>query len=272
MKQSLNKKQTFYNIYNSPIENSSSVSIITVVFNGEKYLENTIQSVINQSYPNLEYIIIDGGSTDKTLGIIKQYQDQIDYWISESDSGIYGAMNKGISVATGEWILFLGADDWLLHNGIIEEFMKHSSNSISLIYGNIVYSNGVQFKSKLNSWILLQNSMHHQSCFYHRSLFENFRYDCYYKFCADYEINLIAFLKKIPSIYIDIPLSFCTLEGSSTTFKNRKIAIKELNSIRKKHTKWTTNFSMSSILFFVYIVSIVKRIIINLIARFKDKK
>jgi Glycosyl transferase family 2 len=89
------------------------LSIITVVYNGEKYLEQTIQSVINQSYEYLEYIIIDGGSTDRTLEIIAKYNDYIDYWISEPDKGIYNAMNKGTKLATGSHILHLNADDLL---------------------------------------------------------------------------------------------------------------------------------------------------------------
>jgi len=90
------------------------ITIITVVYNGEKYLEETIKSVINQTYPNVEYIIIDGGSTDGTLDIIKKYEDYIDYWVSEKDKGIYDAMNKGILVSNGKYLLFLNADDFLI--------------------------------------------------------------------------------------------------------------------------------------------------------------
>ncbi len=86
------------------IDSLPLITVITVVYNGEKYLEETIQSVINQTYPNVEYIIIDGGSTDETIDIIKKYEDKIDLWISEKDEGIYDAMNKGIYLATGQWV------------------------------------------------------------------------------------------------------------------------------------------------------------------------
>jgi glycosyltransferase involved in cell wall biosynthesis len=87
------------------------VSVITVVFDGEKYLEETIQSVLGQTYDNLEYIIIDGGSTDSTLDIIRKYDHAIDYWVSEKDKGIYDAMNKGIGLASGDWIGLVNSDD-----------------------------------------------------------------------------------------------------------------------------------------------------------------
>ena len=98
--------------FKQSLEDKPLISIITVVFNGEKYLEETIQSVINQSYDNVEYIIIDGGSTDGTLDIIKKYEDKISYWVSEKDEGIYDAMNKGLKVVTGKYISILNADDY----------------------------------------------------------------------------------------------------------------------------------------------------------------
>ena len=90
---------------------SPLITVITVVFNGEKFLEETILSVINQTYDNVEYIIIDGGSTDSTLEIIKKYEHAIDYWVSEKDKGIYDAMNKGVCLSQGKWVSFLNAAD-----------------------------------------------------------------------------------------------------------------------------------------------------------------
>jgi Glycosyl transferase family 2 len=96
------------------------LSIITVVYNGEKYLEQTIQSVINQSYENLEYIIVDGGSSDRTLEIITKYDEYINYWVSEPDQGIYSAMNKGTRLAVGSHVLHLNADDLLFTPNCLE--------------------------------------------------------------------------------------------------------------------------------------------------------
>ena len=91
--------------------NIALISIITVSYNAVKTIEDTINSVLNQTYPNIEYIIIDGGSTDGTLDVIKKYQDKITYWVSEPDKGIYDAMNKGALKATGVWLHFMNAGD-----------------------------------------------------------------------------------------------------------------------------------------------------------------
>ncbi len=119
-------------------ENKPLISIITVVFNGEKYLEQTIQSVINQSYDNVEYIIVDGGSTDGTVDIIKKYEEQIDYWVSEEDKGIYDAMNKGIDLVTGDWINFMNASDGFVDEKVLIKVFNDNITNVDLIYGAIV--------------------------------------------------------------------------------------------------------------------------------------
>jgi len=113
------------------------ISIITVVYNSVSTLEQTILSVINQTYENIEYIIIDGGSTDGTLNIIKKYQDIINYWISEPDKGIYDAMNKGIERASGEWIQFLNSGDVFVSTEVLESVFKNDiSDNIGILYGD----------------------------------------------------------------------------------------------------------------------------------------
>ncbi len=105
-------------IVDSKLEALPLITVITVVYNGAEHLEQTIKSVIEQSYPNIEYIVIDGGSTDGTLDIVKRYEEFIDYWVSEPDEGIYDAMNKGLKLATGDYIMFLNADDALCQGSI----------------------------------------------------------------------------------------------------------------------------------------------------------
>ena len=99
-------------------------SIITITFNAVHWIEQTILNVLGQSYPNIEYIIIDGGSTDGTVDIIKRYESSITYWVSEPDKGIYDAMNKGLKQATGDYVWFVNAGDSLSSLGILQEIVS----------------------------------------------------------------------------------------------------------------------------------------------------
>lgn len=112
------------------------ITVITVVYNCENFLENCIQSVLSQSCNQYEYIIIDGNSTDSTIKIIKQYDDKIDYWISEDDNGIYDAMNKAVEVANGKWLIYMNADDQFESNESLGFLQRHISNDVDFIYGN----------------------------------------------------------------------------------------------------------------------------------------
>ena len=113
------------------------ISVITVCFNASELIEKTILSVIGQNYPNIEYIIIDGGSTDGTQNIINKYVDLISYWISEPDKGIYDAMNKGIKAATGEWVNFMNAGDYFTTNHVLYDiFINKNYKGIDIIYGD----------------------------------------------------------------------------------------------------------------------------------------
>jgi glycosyltransferase involved in cell wall biosynthesis len=108
--------------YGGKMINMPLISIITVSYNNQDGLEQTIQSIINQTYKNIEYIIIDGGSTDGTVEIIKKYEDNIEFWTSESDNGIFDAMNKGLSHAHGEWVHYLNSSDVYFSHTTLENF------------------------------------------------------------------------------------------------------------------------------------------------------
>lgn len=112
------------------------ITVITVCYNTLAKIEKTIQSVINQSYPNIEYIIIDGGSNDGTTDIIRKYQDKVSYWTSEPDNGIYDAMNKGILKSSGEWIIFMNCGDYFYNNDVLNEIFNGKIYEEDIIYGN----------------------------------------------------------------------------------------------------------------------------------------
>ena len=124
------------------------VSIITVVYNGAEYIEQTIQSVINQSYKNLEYIIIDGGSTDGTQNIIKKYEQNIAYWVSEKDAGMYHAMNKGWQKATGDIIGVLNADDYYLEETIQKVVAVFENQNTAIVFGGMTKLRKIGEKGK----------------------------------------------------------------------------------------------------------------------------
>ena len=174
------------------------ISIITVVFNGERYLEDTILSVINQTYDNVEYIVIDGGSTDSTLDVIKKYEDGIDYWVSEKDTGIYDAMNKGIDLVTGDWVNFVNSSDTLNRNGYaaISDYLvkcSHKCDAIAFGYsiGNIkgrLLKSG--FRPSLNKKWKMPSS--HNAIVYKSNALREYKFDLSFKYAADFDqINKI---------------------------------------------------------------------------------
>ncbi|UOE51456.1 glycosyltransferase [Mucilaginibacter sp. SMC90] len=169
------------------------VTIITVVYNAVNTIEGTILSVINQTYKNLQYIIIDGGSTDGTLNIIEKYQNRIDLFVSEPDNGIGDGFNKGISMATGEWIGMINADDWYAVDAV-ENIMKGISNDDFVCCGNIrlIGANGIERdkKSKV-SWLNFGMYIMHPSCFVRRSVYMQVgQYDIGLRIAMDFDMFL----------------------------------------------------------------------------------
>lgn len=169
------------------------VSIITVVFNGEKYLEQTILSVLNQSYKNIEYIIIDGGSTDSSIDIIRKYDDEIAYWISEPDKGISDAFNKGIKIASGTLIGIINADDWYETNAVASIVQRYRPGSV--LHGNLQYWNrdGTKGMLVIPNSILLPREMtiNHPTVFIEKDGYDKIGlFDSRYKLAMDYHLLL----------------------------------------------------------------------------------
>ncbi len=176
------------------------ITIITVSFNSEKTIAATIESILRQTYSNIEYVIIDGNSKDKTTGIIKSFkqkfkQRDINFiWISESDTGIYDAFNKGIKRAKGDWISFLGADDTYIENAV-ELYIKNlPEREVDLLYSNIQIT-GKKHMNGVWSWQKFRRSMHiaHAGAFHHKNYFKKHGlFDTSYKIAGDYELLLRA--------------------------------------------------------------------------------
>jgi glycosyltransferase involved in cell wall biosynthesis len=220
------------------------ISVITPVYNAISSIERCIRSVLEQPYDNVEHILVDGGSTDGTLDIISQYETKLDYWVSGPDAGIYDAMNKGINLARGDWLYFLGADDILvrcLHK--VTPYLKH----VSFIYYGDVYmpvKNKVYGGAFTTDRLRVQNICH-QSIFYPRRVFQDNLYSLKYQVLADYEFNMRAwgdrrfhfrYIPVLVAIHADNGLSFQTIDFE---FEHDRLAL-----ISKYLSRWNVGEEM----------------------------
>ena len=189
---------------------SPLISIITVVYNNVESIEETILSVINQTYSNVEYIVIDGGSTDGTVDVIKQYNAQIDYWISEPDAGIYDAMNKGLIYATGKWVNFMNSGDMFFQNDVLMQLLKYFASDNDVIYGDVEYRyKGVRFVRRARNVKYMWTGMiaSHQSFFVKRRLHQNNPFILDYKLSADYHFLYSLYFRGMRFQYVSTIVS-----------------------------------------------------------------
>ncbi len=185
--------------------NMSKISVITASYNAVEKIEKTILSIINQNY-NFEYFIIDGGSTDGTVDIIKKYENKIDYWVSEPDKGIYDAMNKGISKAKGKYIIFIHAGDILRENILSDLAEEFQDNKCKFLYGNVLMKDiNKIYNGKYNKYKSMLSSICQQAIFYHKDIFRIVGiHEIKYKILADRVLNIKCFgEKKIKKKFIN---------------------------------------------------------------------
>jgi glycosyltransferase involved in cell wall biosynthesis len=222
-----------------PSNNSENkITVITVVFNGQKYIEQTILSVINQSYANIEYIIIDGGSTDGTVDIIQKYSDHIHYWCSEPDKGVYDAMNKGIDHATGKWINFMNAGDYFYSpDSILQMFSTDDDiEKYAIIYGD------AEFRLNRLSYIIeaRENSesnefmpFSHQASFVRSDIAKKTKFDLSYKIAADTAFSLRLIREGYQ--FKHFPVIVCSYDAQEgLSVKNEIRRSKELVTMQEK--------------------------------------
>ncbi len=205
------------------------VSIITVCYNSEKTIERTIKSVLGQSYKNIEYIIIDGASTDRTIEVVDRYKDSFKerlIVISEKDYGIYYAMNKGIRLATGTLIGIINSDDWYEKDAvenIVKAYLENHNNTCSVYYGKTgIVSDGKLIRIEKSSHENLENEMiSHPSCFVTATAYEKMGvFDTEYPSVSDYDLMLrFSRSEKVSFIPVDSHIANFTLGGMSSTGK-----------------------------------------------------
>ncbi len=213
-------------VYKKPLDNLPLITVVTAVLNREKCIEKSIKSVLNQSYDNVEYIIIDGGSTDGTLDIINKYKNYIDYFISEPDTGIYDALNKGMSVARGDYIVILGSDDWyepyafklMMHHSLKSNALllsakiaiRNDKNQVLGFWGSDTYDESMAFTM----------TFPHITSFIHKSIYNKLGlYRTDYKIISDW-----VFFNKIKDNnyslhFINEPIA--NFSGTGSSIKNK---------------------------------------------------
>lgn len=232
-------------ILNNKKDQSALFSIITVVYNDKLGLKKTIKSVLSQNimdynYQLIEYIIIDGGSTDGTLQIIGEYKDKINYYISEPDKDLYDAMNKGIRFASGKYVIFMNAGDTFVNDKTLCQVKKilEVQNYPDFIYGDsieISKDEKERFykKARNHKWAWYGLFTHHQAMFYKRKIIEdyNLQYDLKYKIAADYDFT-VKFL-RLSSNILQIKIPVCVFRQGGTSMKNILQGEKEQSIIRK---------------------------------------
>lgn len=211
----------------------SKVTVVTITYNAVQYLEKTLQSIISQDYKNIEYIIIDGGSIDGTLDIIKRYEEQIDLCLSEPDGGVYDAMNKGIDKASGHWINFMNAGDVFSSSTSVSDVIKVIDLESDVAIGGINTVNKdfkvvelKKFEGAENLWKF--NPCYHQAAFVQTALMKKYKFDLRYEILSDYNFMLKAYISGCKFQSIDFPVANYLLGGLSEQ-NTTKVAIEGLS-------------------------------------------
>lgn len=217
------------------------ITIITVCYNSEKTIKNTIESVLSQTYTNIEYILIDGNSKDNTLKIIKAYEKKakekciLYKWISEADKGIYDAMNKGINMSTGDWINFMNSGDKFFNPFVISSiYFNREYKGVTVIYGD-VECDYIEFKKirKAKKIHKIKRGMVfcHQSSFIKSNVIKEIKYNTKFKLAADYDMFIKLYKQDELFFYVNQIIS--TIEVGGISDINRFEVLKEYRDINK---------------------------------------
>jgi len=198
-------------MYSHPIK----LSVGIVVYNGIEHIRSALDSIVRQTYKNMELVVVDGGSEDGTQTILNEYAQHISVLVCEPDKGIYDAMNKVCSLATGDWLIFLGCDDVLLD--ALDKMVEQMSDPDAVYYGDVVLrSSGNIYGGKYSKHRLARMNFCHQAVFYPRSVYKKYCYSLEYKWLADYAYNIKLFGVGIPFHYLGEVVSVYNDKGGSS--------------------------------------------------------
>lgn len=245
------------------------VTIVTVVRNDEKNIEKTILSVLSQDYPLLEYIIVDGGSTDHTDSIIQKYTDRINRIISEPDQNLFDAMNKGVQHATGEWINFMNSGDRFVSNKVISEIFSSDRKLVDLIYGNsiIEFQNGKTRLLLVNKeQIFWKRYINHQSIFTKTQLLKDRPFNITYDLCSDFDFLINMYHQNKNMLTLEYPVSVRSSGGRSD--KNRiRSHIQKAHILINLQSKGIVRFQVFTFIFYQIFMECIKSVVKFLLFR-----
>jgi len=193
------------------------LSVIVAVRNAESTLARTLDSILAQSQPGVEIVLIDGASSDGTLAVAEAYRNRLGIFISEPDVGIPDAYNKGIRLAGGEWIYFLNADDVFHSNKTLADvFALGPFSEYDLVVGKVIATNGREFDGRFGPMLALRNTVHHQAIFYRAAILKALPYNNQYRrYGHDHEHNLLLWRRKLPVRYINLFVALWATGGIS---------------------------------------------------------
>jgi len=221
------------------------ITVVTVVYNGAATMRETIESVLAQTYANVDYIIVDGGSTDGTLDIIREYASRISKLVSEKDGGIYNAMNKGVALASGSYVNFMNCGDRFAAPDVLEKAaLKMKEQASDILYGDVLIASDSGCEARLKATQENVKVMHHipfchQSTLAKTSLLKRFPFDEKYKMSADFKFFKQCFSEKCSFAKLDFPIAIFGTSGVSNTQRERGLrennaVVRELDSFPEK--------------------------------------
>ncbi|MBO4771482.1 MAG: glycosyltransferase [Bacteroidales bacterium] len=232
---------------------NKKISVVTVCYNSLEMLKKTMQSVDAQTYGNMEYIVVDGNSSDGTSDYLKTYTGKLTKYVSEPDKGIYDAMNKGAKMSEGDYVIFLNAGDLFAENTTLEKIFDGKDYDDDVIYGDVLRkkSDGTLAVKKA----LAPNNSHkmyfcHQSCFAKRDCLIEHPFDLKYRLSADFNFFKILTLQHKTFKQLDLPVSIYDMTGVSNT--RRSSGLKENIKIVKEHDNFLNKLKLLPRLYFVY--------------------
>ena len=219
------------------MDNKPKVTVITVCRNNKDALQLTMHNVSTLQYPHLEYIVIDGKSTDGTLEQLEKYQGLLNKWVSEPDNGIYDAMNKGTEMATGEWVIFMNAGDTFADTDVLSRIFGESRQDVDVIYGDVIKGDSIKVAEPPHN----AHRMYfcHQSALVRRKLLLQYPFDTNHRMSADFKQMKTLFLKGYRFQQLSFPVARFDLSGVSNTSRSQGLrdniaVIREVDNIQNQ--------------------------------------